>query len=72
MNEIELRTIPTVQLVNAIGAFEQQGDQAMVNRIAKELAYRIWVPNSETSFEEMMRSFGYKEPEKPKTLGRTM
>lgn len=72
MNEMQIRTIPTAQLINVIGVFEQQGDQSMVNRIAKELAYRIWVPNAETTFEEMMKQFGYKEPEKPKTLGRTM
>lgn len=71
MNEIDIRTIPTAQLINAIGMFEQEGNQSMVNAIAKELAYRIWVPNAETSFEDMMKSFGYKKPEKPKTLGRS-
>ena len=70
MNSFDIRTIPTVQLVNAIGQFEQQGNQQMVNMIAKELTYRIWVPNKETSFEEMMVSFGYKEIEPPKALRR--
>jgi len=72
MNSFDIRTIPTAQLVNAIGQFEQQGNQEMVNLIARELTYRIWVPNKETSFEDMMRSFGYKDIEKPKTLGRKM
>ena len=41
MNEIDIRTIPTAQLINAIGIFEQEGNQSMVNAIAKELTYRI-------------------------------
>ena len=41
----------------------------MVNIIAWELAFRIYVPNPETTIGEMAVEFGYKEPEE-KTLGR--
>ena len=70
MNEMQIRTIPTVQLINAIGMFEQEGNQSMVNLIAKELAFRIWVPNERITFDELAAEFGYKSIEPAKTLGK--
>lgn len=57
-----LKTTPTVQLVNKIAETE---DQSEINAIAYELACRIYVPNnSQTTFEQMLTNFGYKEVKK--------
>lgn len=60
----ELRTTPTIQLINDISEWEKQGNQAMVNILAYELACRIYVPNDKISFENMLADFGYKRLEK--------
>lgn len=62
----ELRTTPTIQLINDISEWEKQGNQAMVNILAYELACRIYVPNDNISFENMLADFGYKRLEEEK------
>ena len=62
-----LQTTPTFELVNICSNGK---DQALINSAALELAYRIYVPNQKTTFEELVKNFGYRELEqdKPKTL----
>ena len=62
----ELRTTPTIQLINGISEWEKQGNQAMVNILAYELACRIYIPNDNISFENMLADFGYKKLDKEK------
>lgn len=62
----ELRTTPTIQLINDIGEWEKQDNQAMVNILAYELACRIYIPNDNISFENILADFGYKRLDKEK------
>ena len=52
----ELKTMSTVDLINLICNIK---DQLLINKIAYELTCRIYVPNQEKTFEEMLYSFGY-------------
>ena len=62
----ELRTTPTIQLINGISKWGKQGNQAMVNILAYELACRIYIPNDNISFENKLADFGYKRLDKEK------
>lgn len=61
-----LKTVPTVKLIQLISNASNNGEQDLVNIYAYELTYRIWVPNEEETFEEMLKKFGYVEPEAQK------
>lgn len=62
---MDIKTIPTAKLVHILCDVT---DQDIINRIAYELTCRIYVPNNgETTFEEMLSSFGYKDIEKENT-----
>lgn len=67
-----IKTVPTNKLINYISAYPE--DQEIVNRCAYELTKRIWVPNKETSFDQMLYDFGFRYPEseesKSMKLGR--
>lgn len=62
----ELRTTSTIQLINGISEWEKQGNQAMVNILVYELTCRIYIPNDNISFENMLADFGYKRLDKEK------
>lgn len=66
MDNSFLKTVSTIELVRLINEASNKGEQNLVNIIAYELAYRIWVPNKETTFEEMLKSFGYISPQETK------
>lgn len=59
----ELKTTPTVILINMLCQADEKGEQKIVNICAYELAARIWVPNEKTSFTDMLKEFGYKRIE---------
>lgn len=61
---MDLRTTPLVQLPELLLTAEEKGDQLLVNLIAMEIAYRLYVPNKGISFEELITQFGYKEIQK--------
>lgn len=61
-----LKTVPTVKLIQLISNASNNGEQDLVNIYAYELTYRIWVPNEEKTFEEMLKEFGYVESEAQK------
>ena len=63
MNLIELRTTPTCVLINLLSEAYKNEEQGLVNIYAYELTTRIWVPNEETSFTDMLKEFGYKRIE---------
>lgn len=63
MNLKELRTTPTCVLINLLSEAYKNGEQGLVNIYAYELTTRIWVPNEETSFTDMLKEFGYKRIE---------
>lgn len=63
MNLKELRTTPTCVLINFLSEAYKNGEQGLVNIYAYELTTRIWVPNEETSFTDMLKEFGYKRIE---------
>ena len=63
MNLKELRTTPTCVLINLLSEAYKNEEQGLVNIYAYELTTRIWVPNEETSFTDMLKEFGYKRIE---------
>lgn len=63
MNLKELKTTPTCVLINFLSEAYKNGEQGLVNIYAYELTTRIWVPNKETSFTDMLKEFGYKRIE---------
>ena len=64
--EIKMTT-STIDLVKILYVSE---DQEIINQAALELAKRIYVPNDNNSFEEMLKNFGYKKEENIKQLKR--
>ena len=63
MNLKELKTTPTCVLINFLSEAYKNEEQGLVNIYAYELAARIWVPNEEISFTDMLKEFGYKKIE---------
>ena len=63
MNLKELKTTPTCVLINLLSEAYKNEEQGLVNIYAYELTTRIWVPNKETSFTDMLKEFGYKRIE---------
>lgn len=63
MNLKELKTTPTCVLINFLSEAYKNEEQGLVNIYAYELTTRIWVPNKETSFTDMLKEFGYKRIE---------
>ena len=63
MNLKELKTTPTCVLINFLSEAYKNEEQGLVNIYAYELTTRIWVPNEETLFTDMLKDFGYKRIE---------
>ena len=63
MNLKALKTTPTCGLINLLSEAYKNEEQGLVNIYAYELTTRIWVPNEETSFTDMLKDFGYKRIE---------
>lgn len=61
-----IRTTPTVRLVQLLEDSISNSNQQLTNMLAYELTYRIYIPEGEKTFEEMLYSFGYKTIEKEK------
>ena len=59
----ELKTTPTCVLINFLFEAYENKEQGLVNIYAYELTTRIWVPNEEISFTDMLKEFGYKKIE---------
>lgn len=63
MNLKELKTTPTCVLINFLSEAYKNEEQGLVNIYAYELTIRIWIPNKETTFTDMLKEFGYKRIE---------
>ena len=57
----EFEKTPTVTLIDILSKASENNEQNLVNICAYELVSRIWVPNPEKSFTEMLKEFGYIE-----------
>ena len=57
-----IKTTPTVILVHILS---EATDQNIINRIAYELACRVYVPDNSQgiTFEQLLNDFGYKTKE---------
>lgn len=51
----------TYELVNLLTGAMKIGNQDLINIYAKELATKLYVPNENYTFEEILEGFGYKE-----------
>ena len=56
----EFETTPTCMLINMLSDAEQKDEQEIVNICAYELACRVYVPNKQITFTQMLKDFGYK------------
>ena len=55
----ELKTTSTVKLIDLWEKALDNKNQSYVNVFARELAERIYVPNEEKTFEDLLAEFGY-------------
>lgn len=62
----DIRTTSTVELLELLDKPEIKKDQSLVNTLAYELTYRVYIPEGKQTFEEILYSFGYKKVEKQK------
>lgn len=67
-----LDRIPTFILIHNITEMESIGNQEEVNKYAMELARRIYIPNDEITFEQMLSNFGYVELNKEEEKGKVL
>lgn len=51
----------TYELVNLLTGAMKIGNQDLINIYAKELATKLYVPNENYTFQEVLEGFGYKE-----------
>lgn len=47
-------------------------NQEDLNKYALELTEKIWIPTIDMTFQELLESYGYVDPEKPKTKRRIL
>jgi hypothetical protein len=70
----DLRTTPLKELINLMEVAAVTSDQSLLNKVAYEVTTRLYIPESEKSFDEMLVEFGYSleesEPQKQKTFTR--
>lgn len=60
---MDLSKMPLVQFPTLMTQAAEMGDQSLLNILAYEVTTRLYIPNQDKSFEEMLRTFGYKEIE---------
>ena len=65
MNLTSIRTTSTINLVKCLSLSETQEE---INILAYELAYRLFVPGTDISFESLLYSFGWKQLDKEKPI----
>ena len=64
MREFDIKTTSTIELANYLDKATKKQDQSLINRLAYELAYRVYIPNTKVSFDDLLNHFGYKRIEK--------
>lgn len=59
-----MKQLKTFEIIEHLTQAIKTQDQRLINMYAYELATRLYVPNSEHTFEELMEGFGYRTIEK--------
>lgn len=62
MQDKWIREVPLVELIYHLNQATKVGNQELINKLAYEIAYRIYIPSEtrETTFEDLIFKFGYK------------
>lgn len=57
-----MKKLTTIELLNKLKIESLKGDnQELINELAVELANRIYIPNKNQSYEDLLDELGYKE-----------
>lgn len=67
-----IRTCPTVELMDKLEKSIEENNQQFTNLIAYELTCRIYVPGSGQNFDEILLGLGYQIPEIKKERAKTL
>lgn len=51
-------------IVRDLATARNKNDQEGINQYALELTEKIWLPTIDMTFQELLESYGYKEPGK--------
>ena len=51
-------------IVRDLATARNKNDQKGINQYALELTKKIWIPTIDMTFQELLESYGYKEPNK--------
>lgn len=57
-----MRTVEEI-MIDLFNAMRSK-NQEELNKYALELTEKIWIPTIDMTFQELLESYGYKEPEK--------
>ena len=60
-----MKELTTAEIVTLLTQAMNEQDQERINKYAYQLTLRIYVPESDYSFEEILAGFGYKKIEEP-------
>jgi len=52
------------EIVRDLTDARKREDQEVLNKYALELTEKIWIPTIDMTFQELLESYGYKEPDK--------
>ena len=55
---MDIKQAATLLLIDML---QNEHDQVIINNIAYELACRFYLPQSTTTFEQLLHNFGYRE-----------
>lgn len=57
-----MKKLTTIELLNKLKIESLKGDnQELINELAVELANRIYIPNKNQSYKDLLDQLGYKE-----------
>lgn len=60
-----MKELTTAEIVTLLTQAMNEQDQERINKYAYQLTLRIYVPESDYSFKEILEGFGYKKIEEP-------
>ena len=55
-----MKTISTIRLLELLDKARNENNQELINLYAYELTTRVYVPNPNYTFEDVLYNFGYK------------
>ena len=60
MSYLEIRFMPLNTLITELAQARHNQDQELINMLALEIAYRVYIPfNNEKTYEELLLDLGY-------------